>query len=130
MKKGSVIIVDDDRAFAKVLRGMLEHEGYTNITECEGGSTCFSALSHNKADYIFLDFSLHGLNGLDILKKVKQSHKAKVFIVTSLEDTALANKCIEAGASAYINKAEIIKEFPHIINEHMKKSFFFWPTGF
>ena len=75
---------------------------------------------------MILDFSLEGLNGLDVLVEVKkQSKNTKVIIYTAIDDKNLAQKCIDEGAEIYIVKndeglAKLDKIVKTISNEAKK----------
>lgn len=107
-------MVDDDPAFAKVVEKRLQLGGFQNTEYFSDSSECLSSLeSGAKPKFIFLDFSLVTYNGLDTLIRIKKIRKStKVIIVTQLEDEDLAKKCLKAGASLFIHKSKMMREFP------------------
>jgi len=85
---------------------MLEEKKFTNIKLFSNGEECLDKLNENPS-VIFLDFSLDGLNGLDILKRIKSKKpKTKVYIVTVIEDDIVREKCLRAGAKNYFVKTD------------------------
>ncbi len=101
-----IFIVDDDPVFQEVLKKKLEDKKFTNIKLFSKGEACLDKLNENPS-VIFLDFSLDGLNGLDVLKKIKsEKSKTKVYIVTVIEDDIVREKCLRAGAANYFEKTD------------------------
>ncbi|MDH5398161.1 MAG: response regulator [Cyclobacteriaceae bacterium] len=99
-----VYCVDDDITILKLIEHRLGLEGLKIQGTFQSGEECINSLT-NKPGIILLDFKLMGLNGLDTLKQIKKKlPKLKVIILTSLEDSSLKKKCIDAGAYNFINK--------------------------
>ena len=60
---------------------------------------------HHKPRLVLLDFTLGGLNGLDVLKHIKKDYpKTDVVMLTAVEDEMVEQKCLEEGAISYIHK--------------------------
>ncbi len=125
MKKPLIYIVEDDELYLNVIKHKLELLGLNNLKFYSTGEACLAEIE-KYPDYLILDFSLEGLNGLDVLVEVKkQSKNTKVFIFTSIEDENLAQKCIDEGAEIYIVKnseglAKLDKIVTTISNEARK----------
>ena len=106
MKKPLIYIVEDDEVYLKVIKYKLEKHGLDNLKTYHTGEACLEEIE-KYPDYLILDFSLEGLNGLDVLMEVKkQSRSTKVIILTVIDDKDLAQKCIDEGAEIYIVKNE------------------------
>lgn len=104
MARPKAFIVDDDPTFVKILENELAKADFTPYESYESGEDCLANIK-NKPKIVLLDFSLGGLNGLDVLKAIKkESPKTAVIMLTAVEDDLVKQKCIEAGASNYINK--------------------------
>ena len=104
--KSKVFVVDDDPVFTKIIEHNFNAQNVKNILVLDSGEACINHLNA-KPRLILLDFSMGGLNGLDVLNKIKeQSPKTEVIILTALEDESVKAKCLQAGASDYINKDE------------------------
>lgn len=105
-RRSLIFIVEDDPVFQEILKKKLEKKKFTNIKLFSNGEECLGKLNENPS-VIFLDFSLDGLNGLDILKKIKsEKPKTKVYIVTVIEDAVVREKCLRAGATNYFVKTD------------------------
>jgi len=101
-----IYIVEDDPVFQEILKKKLEEKKFSNIKIFSNGEDCLEKL-HENPSVVFLDFSLGGLNGLDVLKKIKsEKPKTKVNIVTVIEEKAVREKCLKAGANNYFEKTD------------------------
>ena len=101
-----IFIVEDDPVFQDIFKKKLEEKKFTNIKLFSEGEECLGKLNDNPV-VVFLDFSLNGLNGLDVLKKIKSKKpKTKVYIVTVIEDKVVREKCLRAGATNYFVKTD------------------------
>ncbi len=104
MAKPKAFIVDDDPVFVKLLENQLEQSNFTPYETYLSGEDCLANIKH-KPRVVLLDFSLGGLNGLDVLRKIKEvSPKTEVVMLTGVEDDMVKQKCLDAGASTYIIK--------------------------
>lgn len=104
MAKPKAFIVDDDPTFVKLLEKTLDKAAFTPYETYDSGEKCLQNIGH-KPKLILLDFMLGGLNGLDVLRRIKESSKkTEVVMLTAVEDEMVKEKCIEAGASNYIIK--------------------------
>lgn len=104
MAKPKAFIVDDDPVFVKLLENQLTKSDFTPFETYMSGEDCLANIQH-KPRVVLLDFSLGGLNGLDVLRKIKEvSPRTDVVMLTAVEDDMVKQKCLEAGASNYIIK--------------------------
>ncbi len=106
MGRSKIFLVDDDPVFIKILHHSFEAKKVKGVVDFSSGEECLANLNKRPA-LVLLDFSMKGLNGLDVLRQIKkQTPKTNVIILTGLEDTAVKQKCLEEGASEYIVKNE------------------------
>ena len=99
-------IIEDDPAYSKMLEKRLEDRGLSNIYVFESGESGLAAL-HRKPEFVILDFSLQGLNGLDTLREIKKRlPKTEVIVLTGLRNEKLSGECLPSGASDYLEKEE------------------------
>jgi len=104
MSKPKVFIVDDDPTFVKLLERQLETAKIIPIETYISGEECLENM-HHRPKLVLLDFSLGGLNGLDVLTKIKKEFpRTAVVMLTAVEDVEVEQRCLEAGASGYIRK--------------------------
>ncbi|MBU1063471.1 response regulator, partial [bacterium] len=66
----SVLLIDDDASHREVLSGFLEKLG-CQVDSHESGEKGIAALKNRYVDIVITDFRMPGMNGLDVLKQVK-----------------------------------------------------------
>jgi len=104
MARPKAFIVDDDPIFVKLLENELNKANFTPYETYFSGEDCLENIG-SKPKIVLLDFSLGGLNGLDVLRLIKDKcPSTDVIMLTAVEDKMVEEKCLEAGASNYINK--------------------------
>ena len=104
MSKPKVFIVDDEPSFIKLLEHQLDDAKLTPYETYISGEECLKNM-HHKPRLVLLDFTLGGLNGLDVLKRIKEEYpRTDVVMLTAVEDDDVEQKCLAAGASNYIHK--------------------------
>ncbi|MEP2772250.1 MAG: response regulator [Fulvivirga sp.] len=126
MANNSVFIVDDDPVFRTVFDKLLARHDYKNVMHFTSGEECLSELTKNsnKPSLIFLDFSMQGMNGLDVLQRIKLiSKKIKVAIVTSIDSQELRDRCMASGAFSYINKNDLAARISPLVATNKKGIF-------
>jgi two-component system nitrogen regulation response regulator NtrX len=66
----SILIVDDEAAIRESLQGILEDEGYTALVSASG-EDCLDQLRRASVDVVLLDVWLTGIDGLEVLEKIR-----------------------------------------------------------
>ncbi|MCJ8014571.1 response regulator transcription factor [Paenibacillus sp. KQZ6P-2] len=97
------MIVEDDQEISKLLKNHLEQENFTALTAFDG-EEALAFVEQEKLDLILLDLMLPKLNGLDLLKKIRETTLIPVLILSakgSELDKALG---LGFGADDYISK--------------------------
>ena len=106
MRRSTVFIVDDDPVFTQIIEHNFLAQDIKSVTVLNSGEECLQQLKA-KPKLILLDFTLGGLNGLDVLTQIKEKNPTtEVIILTALNDDSLRKKCLAAGASDFIHKDE------------------------
>ena len=102
----SILIVEDDKNINEMLQEILKNNGY-NTKTAYSGTEAFMILEKYKIDLILLDLMLPGINGEEIIKKVKNIPIIVISAKISLDDKV--NVLIN-GANDYITKPFDTKE--------------------
>jgi CheY-like chemotaxis protein len=103
---GEILAIDDEKANRELLRRRLERQGYT-VQLGESGERCLELVSKSRFDLILLDLGMPGMDGIEVLQKLKQDpvHRSiPVIMVSGSDDTEKIVKCILLGAEDYIFK--------------------------
>ncbi|RJR34748.1 MAG: response regulator [Desulfobacteraceae bacterium] len=100
-----VLIADDEAIICKTLSLFLSHIGIKNIKTVRDGSCAVEELCINSYDYIFVDLMMPRLTGLDVLKKVSESHPlCNVIIMTGFPSMDTVIEAMHYGASDFLVK--------------------------
>lgn len=119
--KGTVLLVDDSRMSRKVLKNLLEEEGYSVIAEAGDGIEAIEAYKEYKPDLVTLDITMPNMDGIEALKELIAIDPD----VTAIMITAAGqqNKLIQAlkiGAKKFITKPFEKEEVINNVNEVME----------
>jgi two-component system, OmpR family, response regulator BaeR len=98
-----ILIVEDERKIAELLRDYLVREGY-EVWMLERGDAVEEWMRTHGADLVLLDLMLPGKSGLDVCKALRQSSDAAVIMVTARVDEIDRLLGLELGADDYICK--------------------------
>jgi DNA-binding NarL/FixJ family response regulator len=101
-----ILIVDDHAVVRGGLRQFLANTDDLEIAaEAENGFDALAAIPAGDWDLVLLDMSLPDLNGLEVLKRIKQMRPSlPVLIFSMFSEAEFAIPALEAGASGYLNK--------------------------
>ena len=98
-----IFIVDDDAPLRRLMKALLEDQGYA-IREFGSGNALLEALDDSPA-LILLDVMMPGLDGLETLKRIKASYPdLPVIMLTSVDKVETAVEVIKQGAYDYLLK--------------------------
>lgn len=133
---GKVLVIDDDNNVLHLYKRALEKAGYSVDTANEGGEG-YAKLIQGGFDLVLLDIVMPYLDGIAILKKLKErqqqqqdmqssdtyTYNGPVIILSQLDQPQLIQNAFELGAKGYLIKANINPdELPEKISEILKKS--------
>jgi len=108
MNKKTILIIEDERAILEVVKNKLIKEGFNVLIARRGEDGLVSALK-NHPDLILLDLVLPTLDGMSLLKKLREDSwgkKAKVIVLTNLGDAEKAEEAASRGVFDYLIKSE------------------------
>jgi DNA-binding NtrC family response regulator len=118
-------IVDDDPFWTTMLSQMLTDLGYSNVVSLENGQNCIDNL-HLNPNLVFLDYEMDILNGIEVLKKIKEYYPGiGVVFCTAHEDLSVAVDAMQNGSFDYLLKSNATKkELARIIQNMSEKQIF------
>jgi len=100
----SILIVDDERGIRETLTAVLRDEGFA-AEAVESGEECLQALGHRAYGCILLDVWLPGINGLETLRRMRESNSdAAVVIISGHGNIETAVRATKLGAFDFIEK--------------------------
>jgi two-component system response regulator CpxR len=99
----NVLLVDDDAELCSMLGEFLKREGFTVDCDHEGNAGLARALG-GTADIIVLDVMLPGMDGFEILRRLRQQSKVPVIMLTARGEDVDRIIGLELGADDYLPK--------------------------
>lgn len=104
-----VLIVEDDSNIAQLLQLYLEKEGFDTVVADDGGKG-LSLFHESEPDLVLLDIMLPGLDGWTVCKKIRETSKVPIIMMTAKGETMDKVNGLEMGADDYIVKPFEMKE--------------------
>jgi DNA-binding NtrC family response regulator len=118
--KPSILIVDDDEIMRETLSDVLRKRGY-DIFSVGSGNGALSMIKKNLIDLILLDMKLPDVDGLEVLKKIKEfDTEILVIMMTAYSDVQTAVSAMKSGAYDYINKPFELEELRLLIEKGLE----------
>ncbi|MEW6669472.1 MAG: sigma-54 dependent transcriptional regulator [Thermodesulfobacteriota bacterium] len=104
MKRGSILIVDDEELIRVSLCSALKGFGY-EVLDAESGEKALDHLRNASVDLVILDLIMGGMGGFDLLKIIKKElPDVEVMVITAFSSIETAVKSIRLGAFDYLPK--------------------------
>ncbi|HAD03916.1 MAG: Fis family transcriptional regulator [Desulfuromonadales bacterium GWD2_61_12] len=120
MRKHKILVVDDEHLIRWSLEQNLKKQGY-EVISAGTGEDALRLVRDESPDLILLDIQLPGINGLQVLEKVKElEEEVIVIMVTALGVLETAVKAMRMGAYDYINKPFNLDELAIIIKKALE----------
>lgn len=115
-----VLIVDDEPAIRRFLRTALAVQDY-RVEEASDGETALDFLKRNPVDLIVLDLGLPGIDGLDVIRALRQQGSlTPIIVLSSRDDEAGKVSALDLGADDYVAKPFGMEELSARIRAAMR----------
>lgn len=110
-----VLVVEDTPVHALLIERILTKRGVKNIVRTSSGEDAIRLLSLSregkalKPDLVLLDLQLPGVSGFHVLESIKSASNLRsipVVVLSCSDSDADVTRCMEAGANAFVSKAE------------------------
>ncbi len=115
-----ILIVEDETSIARFVQLELEHEGYQTESVADGRQALDKAVQ-NDYDLIVLDVMLPSLNGIEVLRRLRQVKQTPVIILTARDQIMDKVAGLDLGANDYMTKPFAIEELLARIRANVKK---------
>ena len=116
-----ILLAEDNEINARMIRKFLEKRGH-QVDVAEDGDTTLNALQQSRPDVLLLDIQMPGRNGLEVLRILRETESWQDMPVIVLTAMAMADdreKCLNAGANAYLSKPVSLFQLEAVIHEHV-----------
>lgn len=122
-QKKTILVADDQHALVTVVSTYFESLGFHVITARDGREAVELASAHHP-DLIMMDVRMPVMDGLMALREIRSSDDPKLRDVTIISLSGIVgatdkDECMEAGATAYLNKPFGVRELDAIVKDHL-----------
>jgi two-component system, OmpR family, KDP operon response regulator KdpE len=101
--KPVALVIDDENQIRRLLQLALDAEGYI-VHEAASGQEGLAAVAFRKPDVIILDLGLPDLDGMEVLKRLREWSKVPVLVLTVRQDVQDKVAALDLGADDYLTK--------------------------
>ncbi|GAB6061943.1 sigma-54-dependent transcriptional regulator [Deferrisoma palaeochoriense] len=99
-----VLVVDDDESLRRILEYNLAEEGYA-VATAASGEEALEKLDRASFDLVVTDIKMPGMDGMDLLRRIKaEAPETQVIVITAFGTIEMAVEAMKAGAAEYITK--------------------------
>lgn len=121
MDKKKILVVDDEKAIADILKINLEKEGYAVAVAMDGEEGASMALSLNP-DLILLDVMLPKMDGFEVCKKVRRESEVPIVMLTARTEEIDKILGLELGADDYVTKPFSVRELMARVKANLRRT--------
>jgi DNA-binding response OmpR family regulator len=104
-----ILVVEDEEKIARFVELELGHEGY-EVVKCLDGRQGLELAEGGGFDLIVLDIMLPGINGLEVLRRIRKGSEVPVIMLTARDAVMDKVSGLDMGANDYITKPFAIEE--------------------
>lgn len=120
MEDKKVLIVDDQNGIRILLMEVFNSEGYTTL-QAPNGKVALEIVRNEAPDLVLLDMKIPGMDGLEILKHIKEiNSEIKVIMMTAYGELDMIKQATDLGALMHFTKPFDIDEMRLAVNNHLK----------
>lgn len=119
--KKAILVLEDEDVLSRALRIALENEGF-EVDVASSGEIAIDKINENQFDFFLLDLVIPGIDGFEVLKKIREKNtEALVFVLSNLSDDESKEKAKKLGADEYFVKSEtLLSEISSYIKKRAK----------
>jgi CheY-like chemotaxis protein len=120
----TIALIDDDRAWLDTLAEFLGGRGY-HVHTAQGATSGLALLEKLDAAAAVIDFRMPEMNGLQLLRRLRQRFgKLQVLLLSGDDDPLLRTRALEEGAFAFLSKGTppslLLRSLLHTLSKAMK----------
>ena len=116
-----IIVIDDEPSILESFKMILKIKDY-EVETFPDGPSAIASMERGKFDIAFVDYKLPGMDGLEVLKKLKEvDPDIEVIIVTAYATESSHANAITLGALEYLRKPFLMEEIYELVERGMRK---------
>ncbi len=121
-KNARILITDDEKSIRNALREILEFENYT-ISEAENGEEALGIVKKEPVDLVLLDIKMKGMDGIEVLEKVKEMKpELPVIMISGHGNIKIAVEATKTGAFDFLEKPPDLNRLLISVRNALKSS--------
>ena len=117
----SILLIEDEEKLARFIELELTHEGYA-VEKAYDGRVGLDMATSKPFDLVLLDIMLPGLNGLEVLRRIRRTSSLPVIMLTARDAVMDKVTGLDTGADDYITKPFSIEELLARIRVALRKA--------
>ena len=125
MRPAKILVVDDEPHLVKLVRSNLEAQRYKVLSALDGPSG-LALVEKEGVDLVILDIMLPGMDGFDVLQKIREFSSVPVIMLTAKDQDVDIVKGLRLGADDYIKKPfsvhELLARVEAVADPHARAS--------
>lgn len=120
-KAPQILVMEDDQSISKGLKLVLSEQGY-QVELTETGQGALSRFEKQPVDLLVADLRLPDIDGLEVIKKIKQKNpETQVIVITGYGSPSLAVKAMKIGVHDFIAKPFTEDQIKAAVEKALKK---------
>ena len=120
MEKNNILIIEDEESIAEIEKDYLELN-MCDVTVCNDGSMGLECALNNNFDLILCDIMLPGLDGIEIVRRVREKSNVPIILVSAKREELDKIKGLQTGADDYITKPFSPNELVARVRAHIAR---------
>ncbi|MEV6232708.1 response regulator transcription factor [Saccharopolyspora shandongensis] len=117
----AVLVVEDDERIRRVTVEALRESGF-DVSEAGDGRTAFDHVRRNRTDLVVLDIGLPGIDGLDLLRQLRDEREIPIILLTARRGETDRVLGLELGADDYMTKPFSSRELVARVRTVLRRS--------
>lgn len=120
--KTRILVVDDELSMREFISILLEREGYEVVTAADA-ATALERLAASTIDLVISDVQMPGLNGLELLARIRESSpETAVLLITAYSTAEQAVEAMKLGAYDYLAKPFKVEEIKVLVRNALENA--------
>lgn len=119
-EKTSILIIDDDNRNIFALRAVLKSKGFDVLSATSATEGINLLRSHPRIKIVLMDMMMPEMDGYEAIGHIKNNNSlagVKIIAVTAQAMVGDREKCLEAGADAYVSKPIDVDELMYLLQQ-------------
>jgi DNA-binding NtrC family response regulator len=119
--KGRIVVIDDEVNAAAALETLLREDGY-DVARAHDGRSGLQLLEKHDPDVVLTDLRMPGMDGLELLAKIKEIRpETMVIVMTAYGTVKTAVKAMKLGAEDYLGKPIDVEELEVVLQKALER---------